>query len=161
MYRAVIFGWLYIHNYKKNLLVTEQQLMKVFTKSCVVLYIAQDSFYVSFLRGGGTGGWIQGLMLARQACYHLSHSASPFHVGYFWDSVLLFSQIDLDHYIPICASPQSWDDGCALLHTAVDWDGSRELFVQADFEPRSYQSLPSKVLGARSVLFGEVRQEHS
>jgi hypothetical protein len=33
---------------------------------------------------GGTGVWIQGLMFARQALYHLRHSASPgFVLGIF------------------------------------------------------------------------------
>jgi hypothetical protein len=40
--------------------------------------------------GGGTAIWIQGFALAREALYHLSHSASPFCVGYFGNKVLLF-----------------------------------------------------------------------
>jgi hypothetical protein len=37
---------------------------------------------------GSTAVWIQGLTLARQVLYHLSHSSSLFSVGYFWDRFL-------------------------------------------------------------------------
>jgi hypothetical protein len=37
---------------------------------------------------GGTGIWTQDFMLAKQAFYHFSHSASPICVGYFWGRVL-------------------------------------------------------------------------
>jgi hypothetical protein len=36
---------------------------------------------------GSTRVWTQDLILGRQAVYHLSHSTSPFCVGYFWDRV--------------------------------------------------------------------------
>jgi hypothetical protein len=40
-----------------------------------------------FLCVCGTGVWIQGFALAKQALYHLSHTSSPFCSGYFGDLV--------------------------------------------------------------------------
>jgi hypothetical protein len=51
--------------------------------SCLSLSPPPPSLY--------TGAWTQGPVLARQALYHLSHSTSPFCIGYFWDMVLLYA----------------------------------------------------------------------
>jgi hypothetical protein len=66
--------------------------------------------------------WTQGLVLARQAHYHLSLSTSPLCVGYFWDRVLLFAHSGLNCDPPVCAHPCSQDDRYGPLHPPIDWD---------------------------------------
>jgi hypothetical protein len=54
--------------------------------------------------------------------YHLSHSASPFCIDYFWDRASLYARTVLHHNPPICASLHSWDDRHAPLHSTSGWD---------------------------------------
>jgi hypothetical protein len=51
--------------------------------------------------------------------YHLSYFTSPFHVGYFLRESLLYAWAVLDHDLPVCAFPCSWDDRC--LPTPSHW----------------------------------------
>jgi hypothetical protein len=44
-----------------------------------------------------TEGGIQGLTLARQVLYQLSHTPTPFCIGYFLDKVSLYAQAGLNH----------------------------------------------------------------
>jgi hypothetical protein len=58
--------------------------------------------------------WTQDLLaLARQALYHLSHSANPFSIGYFWDRVSLYAWAKLDRDPLIFACTCSWDGRCS------------------------------------------------
>jgi hypothetical protein len=41
-----------------------------------------------------------------------SYSSSSFCVGYFSVRVLLYAWTDLNHDLPICASPSDWDNMC-------------------------------------------------
>jgi hypothetical protein len=83
-----------------------------------------------FFLPSGSGGWTQGLMLATQALYHLSYSASPLCVGYFWDRVSLYAWASLDHNSSVCASLCSWDDRRVPLHPVIGWNGiSRTFFL--------------------------------
>jgi hypothetical protein len=74
---------------------------------------------------GSTGAWTWGLGLARQVLYHLSHSASPFCVGYFWGRVSLYTWAGLQ-YDSICASQHSWDD--SHFAQPFSWDVVMQTF---------------------------------
>jgi hypothetical protein len=75
-----------------------------------------------------TGIWIWSLELARQIFYQLSHSASPFCIGYFWDRVSLYAQVGLDRDVPICASQDMWDDWQTPSHPDIVWDEVSQTF---------------------------------
>jgi hypothetical protein len=64
----------------------------------------------------------------------LSHSSSPFGIGYFWDRVLFYAWASLDHDPTICTSLPCWDDRHVLPHPAIGWDGvSRSLSLSLFF----------------------------
>jgi hypothetical protein len=44
--------------------------------------------------------WV--LVLAKQAHYHLSHSTSPFGIGYFWDSISNYAQLAWISVLLLC-----------------------------------------------------------
>jgi hypothetical protein len=61
---------------------------------------------------------LRAYLLAWQAHCHLSYSASPFSVSYFWDRVSLYAEARLD------GGPLgSWDDRCTPQYPATVWDG--------------------------------------
>jgi hypothetical protein len=101
---------------------------QVFT-NCIV-FISQVGFVLNrlfiYLIFCTAGDWTLGLTFAR----HLSHTASTFSVGYFWDRFLFYAQVGLDHD-PICASLHSWDDRCAPCPAHwLNW-GLMNFFAQA------------------------------
>jgi hypothetical protein len=63
-------------------------------------------------------------MPCRLVLYHLSQATSLWF-GYFWDSVWLYAQADLDHDPPVYVSLHSWDD-----MSAFGWDGVLWTFCQ-------------------------------
>jgi hypothetical protein len=79
---------------------------------------------------------------------HLSHAPSPFlPLVIFWDKVLLFSQICLDHDSPIYASPVA-EMTRVYHHTQLLVEiGVFELLAWAVLEMWSSWSLPPKQLG--------------
>jgi hypothetical protein len=76
-----------------------------FSPLSMMLAIGFLSVSLFFGGRGSTGRWMQGLVLARQVFYHLSHASSPFCIGYFWDRVSLYVQASLDDGPCIHASP--------------------------------------------------------
>jgi hypothetical protein len=62
----------------------------------------------------GTGIWIQGQMLARQAVYHLSHSVSPILFIFVAFVVLIL-------YAKSCVRDQMWIACNYLRHVFVKW----------------------------------------
>jgi hypothetical protein len=60
---------------------------------------------------------MRGLMLARQALYHLSHSLNPFSFSYFSHSL----QTGLDNDPPDHCLLHSWDDSHEPLHPASEF----------------------------------------
>jgi hypothetical protein len=78
-----------------------------------------------------TGVW-KSFVLARQVLYHLSHASSPFCYGSFGPRVF-FSQVDLDHDLPILcfyASSHCWDGRCTPpCLTFFHWDEVLQTFL--------------------------------
>jgi hypothetical protein len=74
----------HFHEFTENVYLPSHNLLGCFTTSSRFLYLL--GFFSSlFSPVFNTRGWIQGLMLGRQVLNHLSHSAGPLYVGYFWD----------------------------------------------------------------------------
>jgi hypothetical protein len=67
-------------------------------------------------------GWTQGFTFVRQVLCHLSNFTSSFNVGYFWDIISLLDWVRLDHNLPICTSPGSWDDRSVPPCSKISWD---------------------------------------
>jgi hypothetical protein len=87
---------------------------------------------------GGTRCWAQGLILARQALYHLSHPIDPFYLCYFGDRVLLFAEAGMAWHPHIYAShiagvtdvsTLGWDG--FLLIICLGWPGTTILSISA------------------------------
>jgi hypothetical protein len=55
----------------------------------------------------------------------LSHSISPFCIGYFWDRVSPYDRAGMDCNPPICASLHSCDEKHTLLSSAIGWEVSQ------------------------------------
>jgi hypothetical protein len=81
----------------------------------LISYMCCLGFLFCFVSLDSTGGWSQGLTLARQASFHLSHSISLFCVGYFWDRSSLWAWAGLDHGPPICPSHVAGMTGCTTI----------------------------------------------
>jgi hypothetical protein len=52
--------------------------------------------YCLFIYLGGTGVWIQGLVLARKVLYHMNHVLCPFFKAIFWIGSSVFPWASLD-----------------------------------------------------------------
>jgi hypothetical protein len=81
------------------------------------IHSAETISWIFFVVVYGSGVWTQGLMLARQVIYNLSHSPSLF--------------CSLDHDPPLFASPHSWNDRHELLHPVIVWGGVWKTFCSS------------------------------
>jgi hypothetical protein len=87
-----------------------------FISSCIVICFC----FFGFCFGGSSGVWAQGLALARQVPYHLSHVIIPFCFGCFWDRVSHLCLGIMDH---------SSVDRSVPLHPAfIGWHGASQTF---------------------------------
>jgi hypothetical protein len=66
------------------------------------LPVKEKKKIIWLLVGGNTAGWPQGLMLARQVLYHLSHSFSHFWFGHFFEIRSHSVWASLAYDPPIC-----------------------------------------------------------
>jgi hypothetical protein len=81
---------------------------------------------------GGSRGWTPGFALAKQVLYHLSHSASPFCIGFFFFFFFCIGYFEIESSLmpgfvldcdpPICAFPHRSDDRHMPPCLAIGWD---------------------------------------
>jgi hypothetical protein len=77
---------------RKDILWEENAQQKVWREKT-------SRFLVIFCSLGRSGNLTQGLTLARQALYYLSHAPSPFFFGYFGDRVWIYAWTSLDRIL--------------------------------------------------------------
>jgi hypothetical protein len=98
----------------------------------------KKSFFSLF---NGTIVWTHDFTLAKQVLYPLSHTASLFCSGYFWDRASLFAQAGWTPWFSFYTFHCSWHDRCMpTCPTFSQWVGVSQTFVQAGLVSQSSQS---------------------
>jgi hypothetical protein len=101
--------------------------------------------YIFFFFFNGTGVLTQGLVLARQALYHLNYAPTPLCFRYVLNRVLLLGMASLDLSPPIYASCIARMTGmCHLTQCLLVEMGSHKFFAQGGLKPQFSQSSPPK-----------------